>query len=300
VVNNSYGYDAESKLVNVNNGGAAYTYDADGSRARKDTPGSWTEYVHFNGQPIAERANDGTWSNYIFSNGERLARVDNYDIRIHLKGTNAPSGSNTNTFAGVTSLSAANGYVIRSGDTLTWRQYQQGVGIGGLLLAFTDNTDAVSAVDTDGQPIDADTTENAWHVRMVDLSAYAGKTVELIDPFQWTAAPAGAWDIYYGDITLVSADGTFIPIYSRGMMTLATTTNLAVSNFQAVTEKVADDSTLTTTTYYHGDQIGSTMLLTAGTGWPVAGDTYYPYGEGPQPGSSKRTKQSTRSPRGGG
>lgn len=277
--NNSYAYDAESKLTSINSGSNTYTYDALGNRIRKYTTGFWTEYVYFGNQPIAEKTNDGTWSDYVYANGERLARIDNYDIRIHMSGTNAPSGSNTNTFAGVTSLSAANGYKIRNGDMLTWRQYQDGSTLGGLYLYFTDNTDALAAQDTDGQLMDQDTTKNSWHVRMVDLSAYAGKTVELIDPFQWTAAPAGAWDIWYGDITLVSTDGTFIPIYSRSMMTLGTTTNLAVNNFQAVTEKVSDSTPLTTTTYYHGDQIGSTRVLTAGTGWPVDSDTYYPYGE---------------------
>jgi hypothetical protein len=37
---------------------------------------------------------------------------------------------------------------------------------------------------------------NSWHLRTVDLSAYAGKTIQLIDPFQWTSAPAGNWNIY--------------------------------------------------------------------------------------------------------
>ncbi len=34
-----------------------------------------------------------------------------------------------------------------------------------------------------------------------------------------------------------------------------------------------------TTTYYHGDQIGSARLLTAGGGWAVWSGTYTPYGQ---------------------
>jgi RHS repeat-associated protein len=186
-------------------------------------------------------------------------------------------------YVGVTSLTAANGYTIRNGDVLTWRQYQHGSTTGGLILYFTDHTEPLGTQDTDGQLIDQDTTMDTWHVRTVDLSQFAGKTIQLIDPFQWTAAPAGNWDIYYGDISLVSNDGSFIPIYSRSMTTLSLATNATVSNFSAVTEKVADGTPLTTTTYYHGDQVGSTHLMTAGGGWPVSSSTYYPFGQEQSP-----------------
>jgi hypothetical protein len=99
-------------------------------------------------------------------------------------------------FAGTTSLTAANEHVIQSGDVLSWRQYQDGATTGGLFLFFTDHTDGLAARDTDGQLIDQDTTMNSRHLRTVDLSAYAGKTIQLIDPFQWTSAPAGNWNIY--------------------------------------------------------------------------------------------------------
>jgi RHS repeat-associated protein len=282
MMTNTYAYDAESKLVNVNNGAATYTYDADGSRVRKDTSGSWTEYVRFNGQPIAERSDDEFWSNYIYANGDRLARVDNYDIRVHVKGVNCSNcGTNPNTLAGTNSLSDANGYTIRPGDTLSWRQYEDNSARGGVYLLFTDGSNGNAATDTDGQPIDADLW-TGWHVRMVDLSAFAGKTISELGLFDGASAPSGSWDIYYGDISLVSTDGTFIEIYHReqagGTGALNVITNPSVSNLSAATLKVADFTPLTTTTFYHGDQIGSTRLLTAGTGWPVASDTYYPYG----------------------
>ena len=34
-----------------------------------------------------------------------------------------------------------------------------------------------------------------------------------------------------------------------------------------------------TTYYYHGDQIGSSRLMTSGGGWPVWQGTFLPYGE---------------------
>lgn len=280
-VNTSYAFDAEGRMSGVNSGAVQYIYDPTGNRARKSlSDGTYTEYIYWNSQPIAEKHSDGTWSDYIYANGKMIARADNYDVRIHMSGTNCPTCvSNPNTYAGVTWQSAANGYTIRNGDLLTWRQYQDGSTTGGLIIWFTDHTEPTSDQDTDGQLIDQDTTMNTWHMRTVDLSQSAGKTIGLIDPFQWTAAPAGGWDIYYGDITLVSTDGTSIPIYSRTMQTLSTATNPAVSNFTAVTEKVADTTPSTTTTYYYGNQIGSSVLLTDAAGWPLASTTYYPFGQ---------------------
>ena len=127
---------------------------------------------------------------------------------------------------------------------------------------------------------------NSWHVRMVDLSQYAGQTITNFNIFNTTGGAAGNWDIYFGDITLVHTDGTFIPIYSRSMTSLSPFQGPAETALSVITEKVADMTPLTTTTYYHGDHLGSTQLLTAGTGWPVGGDIYYPYGQGPMPGTN--------------
>jgi RHS repeat-associated protein len=270
-------YDAENRLTNVNSGIATYTYDAYGDRIRKDISPTWTEYVHFNGLPIAEKSSDGTWSDYIFANGQRIARADNYDIRIHMSGTNCSGCSNPNMFAGVNSLTAADTYTIRSGDVLSWRQYQDGSAMGGIILTFAGNTNASGTLDSDGQMINADTTTNSWHMRTVDLSAFAGKTVGGVFPYDWQTAPAGNWDIYYGDISLSSTDGTVIPIYNRTIMGLTPSAAAGVSNFSAVTEKVIGLSPIDTT-YYSTDQIGSTNVLTDYAGWPVASAIYYPFG----------------------
>ncbi len=56
----TYVYNADNQITNFNNGVATYTYDANGQRVRKDAGGSWTEYVYFNGQTLAEKNSDGT------------------------------------------------------------------------------------------------------------------------------------------------------------------------------------------------------------------------------------------------
>jgi RHS repeat-associated protein len=281
-----YQYDAESRVRQIASLGsstpfATYNYDANGNRVRKsNADGTYTEYVNFGGQTIAERQSDGSWSDYIFAGGKRIARADNYDVRIHLSGVNCSNcGSNPNMFSGTNSLTAANGYTIRPGDVLRWRQYQDGSALGGLFTYFTDGSSANGvATDQDGQLINADTTKNTWHQRTVNLSAYAGKTITVIDPFDWTTAPAGAWDIYYGDISLTSQDGSVISLYNRSMMGLNLATNPTVSNASAVTEKVPAADVLTTTEFYVSDPLGSTQMLLSSGGWPLASSQYTPFG----------------------
>jgi RHS repeat-associated protein len=283
-----YQLDAEGKIsqitaINTSTPFETYIYDANGDRVRKtDGGGTFTEYVRFNNQVLAEKNSDGTWSDYIFANGQRIARADDYDIRIHMSGTNCSGCSNPNMFAGILSLNNANTYTIRQGDVLSWRQYQDGSALGGLIITFLNNginSNASGTLDSDGEPINADTTMNSWHMRTVDLSAFVGQTVSGVDPFDWQTAPAGNWDIYYGDITLSSTDGTVIPLYNRAIMGFTTSAAPGVSNFNAVTEKVGSTPNQFDTTYYSGDQTGSTRMLTDGAGWPVSSSIYYPFGQ---------------------
>ena len=50
-----YIYDAESRIAQVDNGAITYTYDMGGQRVRKDVGTSFTEYIEFGGNVIAER-----------------------------------------------------------------------------------------------------------------------------------------------------------------------------------------------------------------------------------------------------
>src|SRR5579884_4201396 len=70
----TYQYDSENHITAVTDMGAAYTYGAQGERIRKDQGSTWTEYIYFNGQPIAEKTASG-WTDYIFANGKRIARA---------------------------------------------------------------------------------------------------------------------------------------------------------------------------------------------------------------------------------
>ncbi|WP_213804948.1 RHS repeat-associated core domain-containing protein [Granulicella sp. dw_53] len=281
VFTTSYTYDAENKLSIVNGGAATYTYDASGNRARKDVGSNWEEYVQFNGQTLAEKNQDGTWRDYIFANGQRLARADDYDIRIHMSGTNCSGCGSTNTFAGTVSLTGAVlGTVVQNGDLLTWRQFQDGVGRGGISVAFNNNTVGSSGVKLalDGQLADADTRTGGWFFRELDLSEYQGMTFSSVNLYNYQGGAPGNWDIYLGDITLVHADGTAIPLYYRtlgGIVPFGP--GAAESNVSVITEKVTDPSFLNTA-YFHGDQVGSNQVMTDTAGWPIFSTKYYPFG----------------------
>ena len=70
----NYTYDAERRLQTVDGNAAVYTYGPDGERVRKDTGGSFTEYVYFAGQPIAEKT-PSNWTDYVFDGSERIAKA---------------------------------------------------------------------------------------------------------------------------------------------------------------------------------------------------------------------------------
>src|SRR6185437_9528093 len=260
-------------------------------RVRKDSAGSWTEYVYFNGQPLAEKNSDGSWSDYVYAGGERLARADSYDERIHTSGTSTVAASYAAWYLPFAT------YVIKSGDKISWRQYQTVKG-GGMGIGFSDgtNTNWTAARDTDGQEMNNDGTVGSWHNRTVDLTAFAGKTATKLWVASSTATPVGSWNIYYGDIAIHSADGTVTTIYERGPSEgFSYWTGGGETNPQAIVERTntAGDAETpgTTTTYYVADQINSArMMLTAG-GWPVSMDTYYPSGtEAYPPGDANHYK----------
>jgi RHS repeat-associated protein len=274
----TFAFDAEDRISQVNGGSTAtYTYNPEDQRVRKDIAGGWTEYLYFDGQPLAEKHSDGTWSDYIFANGQRIARADNFDWRIHIHGTTNTAGS---WAAWSLPISA---FTVQSGDKISWRQYQAGGAEGGINIGFSDGTGTGwVAKDQNGQVINSDTIQGGWQIRTVDLSSYAGKTLNSLWVVTDAATPVGAWDNYFNDIAFVKMNGTVTPLYSKDKTASLTYHNGgSISNQSGIVELFPNDAlqTIETTTYYQADQIGSARMLTAAGGWPIWADTYYPFGE---------------------
>jgi RHS repeat-associated protein len=116
----------------------------------------------------------------------------------------------------------------------------------------------------------------------VDLSPFAGKTIN----WMWITADSqtlpGAYDMYFQDLALVSADGTVRRIYSRDKSIALTPFSssgvsgqtYAVNHFPGAGPYVPE-----TTVYYHGDHLGSSRLMTAYEGFPIWEATYLPFGQ---------------------
>lgn len=277
-----YDYNAENQILDVDSYTDSYTYDAEGNRERKDAGGQpSTEYVYFNGQVIAEK-NTSTedWSEYIYANGKRIAKAVDFEDRILIQGTNCTGCGSQYTGFTINGISWLP-YVIQTGDQVMLRQ-KTNSGLGGVVLYFSDGSSTRNvATDSDGQLLNSDGMTGYFHYRTADLSAYAGKTLTSIALISETTSGAGPWLLKYADFVLISTDGTVQPIYTNE--TTVSLTQFGSSRVTGVSggiDHVSNSSDPTNTTwYYHGDQIGSSRLMSANEGWPVWQGTFLPYGE---------------------
>jgi RHS repeat-associated protein len=267
----------------VNSTAAIYTYYPDGQRARKDAGGDWTEYVYANGEMLAEKKPNGDWSDYVYLGNRRIVKADNFEDRVLIQGTRCSDCGDQwyqfNVYDGANL--ALNGYQVQSGDKLYWRQWSNATARGGLNIRFSDGVETQYVLqDQDGQLMNWDNVLTSWHYRYVDLSGYAGKTWEALRLDVSGPTQPGNWAIYYQDIVLVSADGTVRPLYTRNQSVslggFGTTgmTNIS-SGVDHWTGGLAPD---TSTTYYHGDHLGSARLMSSENGYPVWSATYLPFG----------------------
>src|SRR6185312_11051251 len=74
----SYTFDAEERVLTVDDTSASYTYDANGQRIRKDVGANWTEYLYFGGAVLSDITSSGT-TDYIYNNGQLYARASGPD-----------------------------------------------------------------------------------------------------------------------------------------------------------------------------------------------------------------------------
>jgi hypothetical protein len=212
---NTYTYNAENEMTSA--GSASYKYDGEG-RQVNNSAGTLFWYG-LSGQVLAELQGTSNWSDYISANGRRIAKADNFEYRIHTYGNNCSNCGNQDSgyaFLGPQGYGGYYDYIMQSGDKLCWRQWESG-GVGGIMMIFNDNTNTNWVTyDQDGQLMNTDGIQGSWHYRRVDLSAYAGKSLQSINLIQQgDGTNGGPWDIYFQDVVLVSADGTVRPLYNR-------------------------------------------------------------------------------------
>lgn len=287
----TYSFDAEehvSQIAMVGGGTPfeTYIYDGIGNRVSKaNANGTFNEYVYFNGQPMAEKDQSGAWTDYIYADGKKIASVPTTELRIHAHGNN--------TVGTFTAMGFPLNRIIQPGDHLAWRQYDAGSSVdAGIYVGFTDGTTTLQQVaDDHGQAAEGGGVIGSWDQRVVDLSAFAGKTANgfaLMSGWQ----SLGRWDVWYADIALYGADGSVTQLFNGQPIPMG---SLYVSDPTAQTEgqmcleqgsSCVISSTVQPTAsrtaavhYYFSDHLGSTQMETSTGGWPVWKGQFAPFGQ---------------------
>jgi len=124
---------------------------------------------------------------------------------------------------------------------------------------------------------------NRWDYRISNLDPVAGKTISQIRLYTDGTTQPDQWDLYFQDFVFTGADGTVQPLFSQNA-TVPSLTGFGSTGMTQTSATIHDCvgsgcAPINTTTYYHGDQIGSSRLLTNGNGYPVWQGTFLPYGE---------------------
>jgi RHS repeat-associated protein len=176
-------------------------------------------------------------------------------------------------------------YTIQSGDQLYFRQLQNTIARGGIMLGFSDASNSNWVVaDQDGQTLNSDNTQGSWHTRKVILTSFAGKTLQHVLLDADINSGAGTWDLFIGNLVIVSADGSVHPMFTNQPSASLTWYWSSSSNVSSKLGEVYHESNIatvawSTTTYYHGDHLGTSRLLTDGNGYPIWQGTFLPYGQ---------------------
>ena len=291
-----YTYDAENRISQINAVNSStpfetYVYGADGARVRKtDAAGNYTEYINFNGQPIAEKTADG-WTDYIYGSSGKVARVEPYDVRAHLSGTRV-DGSQTGVWGVYVLPLASQSVPVMTGDMLSFRMYQQNAR-GAISITFSDgsNSDGNCGEDQRGDCLHGESLSNQWVNRTSNIGVFAnGKTISSIFLENTQGAPQGTFDVMLADMAITRADGTVIPLLGRTTFQSLTgplyACNQAGSSSDwptnCATEKVTSTTDFagfpSTTIFSLGDHLGTAQMEFTSGGWPVWQGQFAPFG----------------------
>jgi RHS repeat-associated protein len=113
-----------------------------------------------------------------------------------------------------------------------------------------------------------------------------GKTIQDVYLVNDTNNPGGYWTAAFADIAIASTDGAVRPIYNRQKaMTLTVSCDAGVTDCWQVVGHPTNVgwAHFSTTTYYHGDHLGSSRFLSSWNATPMSEAAYLPFGEEESP-----------------
>ncbi len=249
---------------------------------RKDVGSDATEAIYFAGRLLAERKLNGDWIDSVYANGARVVRALNYENQLHIYGTNTTTSVwSIFPFSHQPTNSDGSPYTVRSHDRIYFKQFQSSSARGGIGIWFTDWTYLQWQVtDQNGNMINDDPVNGRWDYRYCDLSAFAGKSIMTVALVADTNTPVGSWDIYFKDVALISTDGTLFAFFSNES-TAAMGAPYGSSGVTGRGYEVLHWPSMWAeggTYFVHGDHLGSTVMLTNISVWPVWRSTYLPHG----------------------
>jgi len=284
-----YAYDADGKIGQIALLGyesspfVSYVYNPIGTRVRKNNAGgTYTEYVDFGGQPMAEKDQAGNWTDYIYADGRKIAReASASSIWMH--------GANSDPVEARVELSLAHSIAISAGDHLNFIQYQQASGgsVAGMNLIFDNGWQLngscgscagqpAAAVDQNSVAVDKWNANYATNYRSVDLSNFAGHSVSGAEILKDISAPGGSWDILISFISVTHADGSVDTIYnSTDPIGLNMPAEPNLSNNWVSYNGVPGPNTR----YYLDDHLGTAQMELSPGGWPVWQGQFTPFGQ---------------------
>jgi RHS repeat-associated protein len=256
----TYTYDAESRISTLNGTGAAYFYDSDGQRVRKQVGNDTTEYVSFNGQPIAERKASGVWNDYIYSGSRRLVSA-NGNTETSASNGSFEQGSNNWVLWGSSATVVTNAANAHSGNNYLQISVASGGGAGA-------NNQTV-AVQTGDQ-----ITFGGWVNLQSGGGGSPGWCLVVLDSSQTaiayicTPSPTSSGWMYQTATYTVPAGAAYVRLYAQ------------IYQPSVATTIWVDDGFLSTgTAYYHGDHLGSARALTDTGGNVMWTATFLPFGQ---------------------
>jgi len=124
-------------------------------------------------------------------------------------------------------------------------------------------------------------THGADELHVITLDAYAGQSVVSADLVNSATSPAGeTWNLYTGEVTLVRADGSVVPIFVRQPGLTFTASSSGVTAASAFAETMPDPPVdqFQDVTYFLDDHLGTAQVQLGYGGWPVWQGQFTPFG----------------------
>ena len=245
--------------------------------------GRKTFNIYWKGQVVNEIDERNRYTSYVYANGQKIARVSQADQVLHTSGTFTGSGNEIGW--ALTPPGGSGAYTVKTGDKLCFRQYTNNA-IGGIGIFFSNGqSTAWRCSDTTGATLNQFSSQGAWAARCTDLTwngTTTGTTITGMAALTDVNTGSGAWDIYYADMSIISANGTVTPF------NLAT----AVGGWvQSGWNQNYDPATITdtmdggpggdapSTHFYADDNLGTAQLEMSAGGYPTWLGQFAPFGQ---------------------